>query len=174
MRAHKLLAAFAVMIASPALLIAACKSSDEPEEVAPAPGAVTAPTATAPPPAATGTVPAATAPPPAATGTVPAATPTPAAPPATTTAAPTPAAPATPKPDAGAPADAGAPKDAGTATTADAGALSTKLAACAAKCQTILQTCLTPKFPADGGLPALADPAACQGSFDSCRTACAP
>ncbi|WP_437916704.1 hypothetical protein WME73_19455 [Sorangium sp. So ce302] len=160
MRAHKLLAAFAVMIASPALLIAACKSSDEPEEVAPAPGAVTAPTATAPPPAAT--------------GTVPAATPTPAAPPATTTAAPTPAAPATPKPDAGAPADAGAPKDAGTATTADAGALSTKLAACAAKCQTILQTCLTPKFPADGGLPALADPAACQGSFDSCRTACAP
>ncbi|WP_437580884.1 hypothetical protein [Sorangium sp. So ce887] len=163
MRAHKLVVALAVMIASPALLIAACKSSDDPEEVAPAPTDVPAPTATAPLPAAT--------------GTVPAATPTPIAPPATAKAPPAqPAAPGT-KTDAGAPldgGDGGAPKDAGATATPDAGALSGKLAACATKCQSILQTCLTPQFPADGGLPKLADPAACQKSFDDCRTACAP
>ncbi|WP_437971391.1 hypothetical protein WMF04_19730 [Sorangium sp. So ce260] len=160
MRAPKLFAALAVMIASPALLISACKSSDDPEEVAPAPTDVAAPTATAPLPAAT--------------GTVPAATPTPAAPPATAKASPTqPAAPGT-KTDAGAPLDAGAPKDAGAPATPDAGALSGKLAACAGKCQSILQTCLTPKFPPDGGLPKIDDPAACQKSFDDCRTACAP
>ncbi|WP_437785708.1 hypothetical protein WMF18_16110 [Sorangium sp. So ce315] len=168
MRAHKLFAAFAVMIASPALLIAACKSSDDPAEVAPAPADVTAPTATA----------TETAPLPAATGTVPAATPTPAAPPATAKAPPAQPAAAGAKADAGAGAgaatDGGAPTDAGAPPTPDAGALSGKLAACAAKCQSILQTCLTPKFPADGGMPRIENPTACQESFDACRTACAP
>ncbi len=147
------------MIASPALLIAACKSSDEPEEVTPAPGAVTAPAVTAPPPATTGTVPAAT--------------------------------PTRPRlgdhdgrpdpcrlgdPEAGRGRADGRGRAEGRRHRHHGrrGGASTKLAACAAKCQSILQTCLTPKFPADGGLPALADPAACQGSFDSCRTACAP
>ncbi|WP_438030054.1 hypothetical protein [Sorangium sp. So ce233] len=162
MRAHKLFAAFAVMIASPALLIAACKSSDDPEEVAPAPADVTAPPATAPLPTAT--------------GTVPAATPTPAAAPATAKASPAQPAAAGAKADAGAGAatDGGAPTDAGAPATPDAGALSSKLAACAAKCQSILQTCLTPKFPPDGGLPRIENPTACQESFDACRTACAP
>ncbi|HTN92439.1 MAG TPA: hypothetical protein VL242_52590 [Sorangium sp.] len=160
MRPHQLFAAFAVMIASPALLVAACKSSDDPEEVAPAPGDVTAQAATAPLPAAT--------------GTVPPATPTPAAPPATAKATPAQPAAAGTKADAGAGAtpDAGA-TDAGATTTPDAGAIAGKLAACAAKCQSVLQTCLTPKFPADGGLPKLDDPTACQKSFDTCRTACA-
>ncbi|WP_437615850.1 hypothetical protein WMF20_19705 [Sorangium sp. So ce834] len=162
MRAHQLFAALAVMIASPALLIAACKSSDDPEDAGPTPADIAAPTATAPLPAAT--------------GTVPAATPTPAAP-----AAPAKASPAQPaagtKADAGAApdgGDGGAPKDGGATGTPDAGALSGKLAACAAKCQSILQTCLTPKFPADGGLPQIENPAACQKSFDDCRDACAP
>ncbi|WP_437682457.1 hypothetical protein [Sorangium sp. So ce131] len=168
MRATKLLAVFAVMTATPGLLApAACKSSDEAEEIAPLPGDAAAPAATPTPP-------------PAATGTTPPATPTPAAPPATAKANPAQPAPAGASLldagvallDAGAPKDAGATTDGG--TKADAGALSTKIEACATKCQSILQSCLTPTFPADGGLPQLKDPKACEASFESCRSACAP
>ncbi|WP_104981493.1 hypothetical protein [Sorangium cellulosum] len=169
MRATKLLAVFAVTTATPGLLaLTACKSSDETEEIAPLPGDAAAPAATAPLPTAT--------------GTTPPATPTTAAPPAAATAKATPAQPAPAGAsllDAGiALLDAGAPKDAGTTTDGgtktDAGALSTKLEACATKCQSILQSCLTPTFPADGGLPKLKDPKACEASFNACHTACAP
>ena len=89
----------------------------------------------------------------------------------------------TPKP-AGSTPDAGVPPDAGKsdaatpdAATPDAGADSgsiVKAKACADKCQGVLQSCLTPSFPKDGGLPQLKDPAACQAAFDTCRVACTP
>jgi hypothetical protein len=154
----KPLAVFVLLAASSGL--AGCKSSSDSDE---APAAL--PTASLTPPAAqlpvaTGPVPA--TPPPAAT---------PAAPPrAVAPGQPTPAPAASPRPDAGTSADAGKPD----AAAADTGSFPGKLAACAEKCQGILQGCLTPTFPADGGLPQPKDPKVCQSAFDTCRTACAP
>lgn len=77
------------------------------------------------------------------------------------------------KPDAGTPVsdagkpDAAAPTDAGSTT-------STKLKACADKCQGVLATCATPQFSPDSGMPTFKDPAACQKAFDACRAACTP
>jgi hypothetical protein len=61
-----------------------------------------------------------------------------------------------------------------TAPPADAGGASGKLAACFQKCQGILASCATPTFPADGGLPQIKDPKACEAAFETCRAACAP
>ena len=85
------------------------------------------------------------------------------------------------KPSSGAP-DAGLPEagppDAGLqdAAVADSGSGSgsTKMKACADKCQAAMQSCLMPSFPKDGGLPQVKDPSACQAAFEGCRTACAP
>jgi hypothetical protein len=76
------------------------------------------------------------------------------------------------KPDAGASSDAGATTDA--AAPSDAGAASSSLKVCAEKCQAVLQNCLTPVFPKDGGLPQIKDPAACQAAAEACRTGCKP
>lgn len=88
----------------------------------------------------------------------------------------------TPKPqnatDAGTPSDAGASKDGGDPPKSDAGTASSanseKLKACAAKCQSVLQSCLTPQFSPDGGLPTIKDPAACQAAAETCRSSCTP
>jgi len=68
--------------------------------------------------------------------------------------------------DAGA-ADASASSDAGAKSDAGSG----KGAACAAKCQGVLQACLMPGAT-EGGLPKLADPQKCQAAFDECAKAC--
>ena len=87
---------------------------------------------------------------------------------------PTPGPATTPKADAGAPSDAGAPGvDAG--KPADAGAATTgKFAACASKCQAVLQGCALPQITADSGLPQIKDPVACQAAATACFAACAP
>lgn len=72
----------------------------------------------------------------------------------------------------GAGTDAGA-SDAAAPPT-DAGSVSGKLSACFQKCQGILASCATPTFPADGGLPQIKDPKACEAAFETCRAACAP
>ena len=85
---------------------------------------------------------------------------------------PTPGPAGTPKLDAGAPRDAGA-GDAG--KPVDAGAAPTgKFAACASKCQAVLQGCALPQITADGGLPQIKDPVACQAAATACFAACAP
>ncbi len=82
--------------------------------------------------------------------------------------------------DAGTSADAGASKDAGDTPKADGGTVDAgsanadKLKACAAKCQSVMQSCLTPSIPADGGFPQLKDPAACQAAAETCRASCTP
>lgn len=63
--------------------------------------------------------------------------------------------------DASASADAAAPSDAGGG----------KSAACASKCQGVLQTCLTPG-KTEAGMPTFADPTKCQAAFDECAKAC--
>ncbi|MBI3200553.1 MAG: hypothetical protein HYZ29_03350 [Myxococcales bacterium] len=68
--------------------------------------------------------------------------------------------------DAGA-SDASASSDAGAKSDAGGG----KGAACASKCQSVLQTCLLPSAT-EGGLPKLADPQKCQAAFDECAKAC--
>jgi hypothetical protein len=77
------------------------------------------------------------------------------------------------KPDAGAPSDAGASTP-DAAAPSDAGAASSSLKVCAEKCQAVLQNCLTPVFPKDGGFPQIKDPAACQAAADACRAGCKP
>lgn len=79
--------------------------------------------------------------------------------------------------DASIPFDGSFPFDAGktdAAAPADGGAASTKLKACADKCQGIMATCLTPTIPTDGGLPQIKDPAACQAAANACKAACSP
>lgn len=75
--------------------------------------------------------------------------------------------------DAGAKADAGAHADAGAQADAGGGSAG-KLKACTDRCQGVLQSCLTPTIPPDGGLPQIKDPAACQKAFQDCQKACAP
>jgi hypothetical protein len=158
MRSSKPLAIFVLLAASSGL--AGCKSSNDSDEAPAAPPAASP----APPPAQL----------PVATGVVPTTPPTaaaPAAPPRVAAPGQPTSVPATsPVPDAGAPADAGKPD----AAAADTGIFPGKLAACAEKCQGILQSCLTPTFPADGGLPQPKDPKVCQSAFDTCRAACTP
>lgn len=93
------------------------------------------------------------------------------APPTVIVIAPTPGpAATTPKADAGAPRDAGTP-----APVADAGGATTgKFAACASKCQAVAQGCVLPQFTADGGLPQIKDPVACQAAATACFAACTP
>lgn len=151
MRASTLVAVFAVVAASQG--VAGCKSEKDEEAIL------------LPSPPAASIVPSAVA-----TGPAPV-VPQPIAPvPAVKTPAPV---------GAGTKADAGAPvADAGAGATTDAGTtggvLSGKLAACASKCQGILQSCLTPAFPADGGFPQIKDPKACQTAFETCSTGCVP
>lgn len=85
--------------------------------------------------------------------------------------------------DAGTSTDAGTSADAGDAPKADAGAADAgagstsnaeKLKACAQKCQSSMQACLTPDTPKPGELPKLKDPAACQAAAEACRAACSP
>jgi len=68
--------------------------------------------------------------------------------------------------------DASASTDSGAAASdagkADAGG---KGAACAAKCQSILQACLSPGLT-EAGAPKLPDPHKCQAAFDDCAKAC--
>lgn len=130
-----------------ALLVSGCKTAEKQDELdSGAPPLTTVATADPLPTAAT------VAPPPV---IVPTPTPGPAA--------------TTPKADAGAPVDAGVPttSDAGTATTG-------KFAACASKCQAVAQGCVLPQFSADGGLPQIKDPVACQAAATACFAACAP
>lgn len=63
--------------------------------------------------------------------------------------------------DASASADAATPSDAGGG----------KSAACASKCQGVLQACLTPG-KTEAGMPTFADPTKCQAAFDECAKAC--
>jgi hypothetical protein len=158
MRVQPLVAVFAVFAASQGL--AGCKSESD-EDAPPVPSAVAVPAPVATVSGAAPSIPAPVVPAPVVPAPV---TPTPA-----------PAA-AGAKADAGAPvADPGAATDAGKSDAGAAdGALSGKLAACASKCQGVLQNCLTPAFPADGGFPQMKDPKACQTAFDACRAGCAP
>lgn len=99
--------------------------------------------------------------------------PTPVVPPPTPVVTP----PTTPKGTATTGAGTGTSLDAGASDAAaptDAGAMSGKLSACFQKCQGILASCATPTFPADGGLPQIKDPKACEAAFETCRAACAP
>ena len=156
MRAPERLAALLI----PLVLAGCTGGSDTGEAVPPpAPGSSEAPGGAAPPP---GAEPSA-----AATGAAQRPTQPPAAP--TASGKPSGSAPDAGLPEAG-PSDAG-PKD---AAAPDSGSSSGKMKACAEKCQLAMQSCLTPTFSKDGGLPQAKDPMACQAAFEGCRTACAP
>jgi hypothetical protein len=147
MRAAKLLAILAV-----SSCLAGCKNKDDTDTV---PTIAVPPAVTVPP------LPAATAP-------------VPVQPPVVTPPVVAPKPGTQPLPDGGKPpVDAGAPVDAGK-PPADAGAAGDKLTGCFNKCQGILQNCLTPTFPADGGFPQPKDPKLCQTAFETCRVACTP
>lgn len=141
-----------------ALLISGCKSADKQEDEVDA--------GVAPPAASSAALPSATV----ATAVPPPVNPTPIA---------------APKADAGTTssdagtttADAGATiADAGT-TTADAGSAAAAAAAfkaCSDRCQGVLQSCAIPTMSADGGLPQMKDPVACQAAATACFAACKP
>lgn len=141
-----------------ALLVSGCKSADKQEDEVDA--------GVAPPAASSAALPPATV----ATAVPPPVNPTPIA---------------APKTDAGTTSsDAGTiTADAGTTTVADAGtitadagagaaAAAAAFKACSDKCQAVLQSCAIPTMSADGGLPQMKDPVACQAAATACFAAC--